>query len=406
MEFNSLVAPVQRRENKRIIPLVALFAAAALVAIAFLANNTSNSAAPLELESYSALQVGRYAVRAERQARGYRLDAERQIALATNADNEASDDNDMSEEEEKRARASAYLAADVKDRIEKTLDQGRDQVKQSTKEKAQAGRLSNKADAIMGLARQKLSDAKKHERAYKAEMGRYGKVVDSYDAVMMERTQLLDKINTAGIKLADDMTAYTKAAKAGGDGKTAAALLVTQDRAALADLETQHITMEAKVQKAKEQTDKYQPLIISANKNERTSQDEYGTYTRLKHQANRLYQKAADLMDHADTIDGLIGQTEKDLKAKRKEFMMYKTRAEKEMAISLHAEDQEDELRRAARQSRFMAGKLFDKARRLSALSQKGLNEVMKQKEEASLSMGGLQTGFEPTDKKILSNSK
>jgi len=384
------------------VPLLALFAAAALVAVVVLVN-TSAKPTPLVLESYSALQVGRYAVRAERQAHGYRLDAERQIQLATSADNEATDDNNMSIEEEKRARASAYLAADVKDRIEKTLNAGRDEVKQSTKEKAKAGRLSNQADSVMTLARERLKSAKKHERAYRAEMGRYGKVVDKYDKVMMERRELLDHINTAGIKLADDMTAYAKAAKAGGAGKTAAALLVTQDRSALADLETKHIAMNNKARKAKEMADKYQPLIISANKNQRDSQNDYGTYTRLKHRANVLYKKAAALMDHADTVDGLIQMTEKDLKDKRKQFLMYKTRAEKEMAISLHAEDQEDQLRRAARQSRYMAGKLFDKARRLSQLSQKGLNEVMKQKEEASLSMGGLQSGYEPTDSKILS---
>jgi len=274
---------------------------------------------------------------------------------------------------------------------------GATEVHESTKDKAKAGRLSNKADNLMMYARKKLTSAKKHERAYHAMMARYGKVVDKYDAVMLERRALIDSINTAGIKLADDMTAYTKAAKAGGAAKTAAALLVTQDRAALATLETKHIAMNDKVAKAKELADKYQPLIISANRNQRDSQNDYASYTHLKHAANVLYKKAADLMDHADSIDGLIHVTEKELKQKRKQFMEYKTRAEKEMSISLHAEDQEDELRKAARRSRFMAGKLFDKARRLEALSQKGLNEVMKQKEEeGSPDMMGLEVGGPP----------
>lgn len=396
-----LVAPLQRKDEKSMRSVVIVVAALAVVAVVALIAVPSQSS-PVSLEQYSALQVGRYAVRAERQAEGYRLDAERQIQLATNNDNDASDDASMAIEEEKRARASAYLAADVKDRIEKTLDRGRDLVKESTKLKAKAGRLSQKADGLMEFARKRLRSAKKHESKSRAEMGRYSKVVDKYDAVMLEHKALIDQINTAGIKLADDMTAYAKVAKTAGPAKTAAELKVKEDRTALGTLETQHLAMNIKTRKAKEMADKYQPLIISANKNEREGQNDYAQYTRLKHSANKLYKKAAALMDRADSLDGLIQTTEKELKGKRKTFLMYKNRAETEMAISLHAEDQEDQLRRAARRSRYLAGKLFDKARRLEALSQKGLDEVMKQKEEASPDMGGLQTGFDAKDAQLL----
>lgn len=76
----------------------------------------------------SPLQVGRYAVRAERQSQDYDQKAERQIAFATDNDNAASGERDLAAKEEKRARDSAYLAADVKSRIDKILEEGRDQV--------------------------------------------------------------------------------------------------------------------------------------------------------------------------------------------------------------------------------------------------------------------------------------
>ena len=83
---------------------------------------------PQPEEKLSPLQVGRYAVRAERQSADYDEKAERQIAFATDNDNAASGERDLAAKEESRARQSAYLAADLKSRIDKTLEEGRDQV--------------------------------------------------------------------------------------------------------------------------------------------------------------------------------------------------------------------------------------------------------------------------------------
>ena len=83
---------------------------------------------PQREELLSPLQVGRYAVRAERQSGDYDEKAERQIAFATDNDNAASGERDLAAKEESRARQSAYLAADLKSRIDKTLEEGRDQV--------------------------------------------------------------------------------------------------------------------------------------------------------------------------------------------------------------------------------------------------------------------------------------
>ena len=82
-----------------------------------------------DVEMLSPLQVGRYAVRAERQSADYDQKAERQIAFATDNDNAASGERDLAAKEEKRARDSAYLAADMKAGIDKLLEEGRDQVR-------------------------------------------------------------------------------------------------------------------------------------------------------------------------------------------------------------------------------------------------------------------------------------
>ena len=68
-------------------------------------------------------------MRAERQSKDYDEKAERQIAFATDSDNSATSERELAAKEEKRARESAYLAADIKSRIDKILEAGRDQVK-------------------------------------------------------------------------------------------------------------------------------------------------------------------------------------------------------------------------------------------------------------------------------------
>jgi outer membrane translocation and assembly module TamA len=104
--------------------LAVLLVAGVLIAGATTVHVRHNAA----VELLSPLEVGRYAVRAERQSHDYDSKAERQIALATDNDDEASSERQLAAKEEKRARNSAYLAADVKSRIDKILEAGRDQV--------------------------------------------------------------------------------------------------------------------------------------------------------------------------------------------------------------------------------------------------------------------------------------
>jgi hypothetical protein len=108
--------------------LAACAATLLLVAVAALAYNTLGGKTESRSELLSPLQVGRYAVRAERQSSDYDAKAERQIAFATDNDNAATAERELAAKEEKRARDSAYLAADIKSRIDKILEAGRDQV--------------------------------------------------------------------------------------------------------------------------------------------------------------------------------------------------------------------------------------------------------------------------------------
>ena len=118
------VAPVASKRTRPLGAVLSILAAAALIAVACTVHSQRSGASEL----LSPLQVGRYAVRAERQSGDYDSKAERQIAFATDSDNAATSERELAAKEEKRARESAYLAADVKSRIDKILEAGRDQV--------------------------------------------------------------------------------------------------------------------------------------------------------------------------------------------------------------------------------------------------------------------------------------
>jgi hypothetical protein len=118
------VAPVSAKRTRPVAAVLSIVAATALIACATVAHHSRGGATEL----LSPLQVGRYAVRAERQSGDYDAKAERQIAFATDSDNAATSERELAAKEEKRARESAYLAADVKSRIDKILEAGRDQV--------------------------------------------------------------------------------------------------------------------------------------------------------------------------------------------------------------------------------------------------------------------------------------
>lgn len=117
------MAQTKGRRNA-IAAAASLMLAGALIAVAVRVHTTGGKADEL----LSPLQVGRYAVRAERQSGDYDQKAERQIAFATDNDDAATSERELAAKEEKRARQSAYLAADVKSRIDKILEAGRDQV--------------------------------------------------------------------------------------------------------------------------------------------------------------------------------------------------------------------------------------------------------------------------------------
>jgi hypothetical protein len=118
------VAPVASKRTRPVAAVLSVIAAAAIIAVACSVHANRGGATEL----LSPLQVGRYAVRAERQSKDYDSKAERQIAFATDSDNAATSERELAAKEEKRARESAYLAADVKSRIDKILEAGRDQV--------------------------------------------------------------------------------------------------------------------------------------------------------------------------------------------------------------------------------------------------------------------------------------
>ena len=111
---------------RRIAALSSALILAAAVCTVVLKQGATTYNRPDEL--LSPLEVGRYAVRAERQSEDYDQKAERQISFATDNDNSATAERQLAAKEEKRARQSAYLAADIKERIDKILEAGRDQV--------------------------------------------------------------------------------------------------------------------------------------------------------------------------------------------------------------------------------------------------------------------------------------
>jgi len=128
---------------------------------------------------------------------------------------------------------------------------------------------------------------------------------------------------------------------------------------------------------ARHLADEYQPMIIAAEKDKRSSDFHFQNFAHLTHDADTLQNRADALLKRSGTTDGLIESTQDNLEEKRKQFEHYKNRAQTEMAISLQAEDKEAELRTQARSARKEAAELADQARRLRALAQEGVNNVM-----------------------------
>merc|ERR1719183_622297 len=207
-----------------------------LMGVAILALSVSGGV-PERAELLSPLQVGRYAVRAERQSQDYDEKAERQIAFATDNDNAASGERDLAAKEESRARQSAYLAADLKSRIDKTLEEGRDQVNQATKLKSKAGRLQEMAAELLGKAKTEKEGAAALKAKYYKMMDDYGKAVKKIDDSTMKAQQILDQMNAQSLTLAQVATEYGTASGHGANpGASAAVALKGQLRKAQKDL--------------------------------------------------------------------------------------------------------------------------------------------------------------------------
>merc|ERR1711990_605530 len=276
--------------------------------------------------------------------------------------------------EEKRARESAYLAADVKSRIDKILEAGRDQVNQATKLKAKAGRLQESAAELLTKAKGEKETAAALKAKYYKTMDTYGEAVKKIDKATADAQSILDQMNAQSLVLAQVATRYGVATNHGQnpDASTAAAL-----RAQLLQAQKDLATITARKAQADEDTatarklaDQYQPMIIAAEKDKRSSDFHFQNFAQLTHDADTLQKRAG-------STDGLIESTQSNLEQKRKQFEHYKNRAQTEMAISLQAEDKEAELRTQARSARKEAAELADKARQLRALAQEGVNNVM-----------------------------
>jgi len=362
--------------------LLAAAAVALLIAgVCAVAYTSRGDAARSRDELLSPLQVGRYAVRAERQSGDYDSKAERQIAFATDNDNAATSERQLAAKEESRARDSAYLAADIKSRIDKILEAGRDQVNQATKLKAKAGRLQEMAAELLGKAKDEKETAASLKSKYYTTMDDYGKAVSKIDSATQKAQTILDQMNAQSLVLAQLATQYGVDTQHGKDPDAAAAVAIKaqliQAQKDLAAITSQKAKADEDTATARKLADQYQPMIIDAEKAKRGSDFHFQEFAHLTHQADELQNRADALLARADTIDGLIQSTQGTLSKKRTEFEHYKNRAQTEMAISLQAEDKEALLRKQAREARYKAAELSDKARRLRALAQKGVNNVM-----------------------------
>merc|ERR1712205_186923 len=204
------VAPSVTKRTRPVMGVLAVIAAAALIVVA--CGVHYNRAAVSEL--LSPLQVGRYAVRAERQSGDYDSKAERQIAFATDSDNAATSERELAAKEEKRARESAYLAADVKSRIDKIFEAGRDQVNQATKLKAKAGLQESAAELLTKAKGEKETAAALKAKYYKT-VDTYGEAVKKIDKATADAQSILDQMNAQSLVLAQVATQYGVATNQG-----------------------------------------------------------------------------------------------------------------------------------------------------------------------------------------------
>jgi len=330
---------------------------------------------------FNVAQVGRYSMRAERQARNFELDSERRVQQATDLDGAARVQSKLSATEETRARHSAYLAADVKSRIQKLLSAGRDQVNRATKFAAKASKLKISAHKLLGQAKAAKQVSNAEDKTYHRLLNKYSVVVDKIHKLTEEGRDILDQVHEAGLKLADLATNYQKAKKGGASAKKIKAIKKKLDvqKKDIAALAQKKVSADADLDKAKLLMDKNQPVITRADRAKYNSVQAYAKYTSLARHANKLSQISTKLQARAESLKELIGTTELTLKQKRKLFWHFKNRAKTEMSIAEKAEDKKEALRRAARRAKSIAGRLEGKAHKIRSLAMNGVNDAMDQ---------------------------
>ena len=184
------------------------------------------------------------------------------------------------------------------------------QVNQATKLKSKAGRLQEMAAELLSKAKTEKEGAAALKAKYYTTMDDYGKAVQKIDDATMKAQQILDQMNAQSLTLAQVATEYGTASGHGADpGASAAVALKGQLQKAqkdLASITAQKAKADEDTQTARKLADQYQPMIIMAEKDKRSSDFKFQEFARLTQEADSLQTRADALLSRADTIDGLI----------------------------------------------------------------------------------------------------
>jgi len=187
---------------------------------------------------------------------------------------------------------------------------GKWQVNQATKLKSKAGRLQEMAAELLGKAKTEKEGAAALKAKYYKTMDDYGKAVQKIDDATMKAQQILDQMNAQSLTLAQVATEYGTASGHGANpGASAAVALKGQLQKAqkdLAAITAQKAKADEDTQTARKLADQYQPMIIMAEKDKRSSDFKFQEFARLTQEADSLQTRADALLSRADTIDGLI----------------------------------------------------------------------------------------------------
>ncbi len=184
------------------------------------------------------------------------------------------------------------------------------QVNQATKLKSKAGRLQEMAAELLSQAKTEKEGAAALKAKYYQTMDDYGKAVQKIDDATMNAQKILDEMNAQSLTLAQVATQYGTASGHGANpGASAAVALKGQLQKAqqdLAAITSQKAKADEDTETARKLADQYQPMIIDAEKDKRSSDFKFQEFARLTQEADSLQTRADALLSRADTIDGLI----------------------------------------------------------------------------------------------------